>query len=113
MLKGLSFDALKYVASTVQLTEGAKDLILLLKKMGFKIAIISGGFTFFTDLLKNELELDYAFANRLVIRNNCLTGEIEGKIIDGLEKARIMMRIAGSSIDQNDLLYYSISERKE
>lgn len=94
MLKGLSFDALKYVASTVQLTEGARDLITLLKQMGFKIAIISGGFTFFTDLLKKELELDYAFANQLAIKDQCLTGELEGPIIDGSEKVRIMLRIA-------------------
>ncbi|MDQ1280575.1 MAG: phosphoserine phosphatase [Thermoproteota archaeon] len=94
MLKDLSFDALKYVASTIQLSEGARELITLLKQMGFKIAIISGGFTFFTDILKKELELDYAFANQLAIKNKHLTGELEGPIIDGSEKVRIMMEIA-------------------
>ena len=57
--------------------------------MGYKIAIISGGFTYFTDLLKEKLELDYAFANSLEIKNQHLTGELEGPIIDGQEKARI------------------------
>jgi phosphoserine phosphatase len=94
MLKGLSVDALKFVASNVRLTEGARDLIKLLKQMGFKIALISGGFTFFTDLLKEDLKLDYTFSNQLVIKDQHLTGELEGPIIDGSEKTKILLRIA-------------------
>jgi len=103
MLKGASIDALKYVASTLRWTKGAQELIPMLKQMGFKIALISGSFTYFTDILKQELELDYAYANKLVIKNNHLTGELEEPIIDGSEKAAILVKIAekeGIPLDQ-------------
>jgi phosphoserine phosphatase len=103
MLKGASIDALKYVAGTLRWTKGARELIPMLKQMGFKIALISGSFTYFTDILKQELELDYAYANKLVIKNNHLTGELEEPIIDGSEKAAILVKIAekeGIPLDQ-------------
>ena len=94
MLKGVSLDALKYVASTIQLTEGVEELIGMLKEAGYKIAIVSGGFTYFTEILKEKLGLDYAFANTLQIENQQITGELQGTIIDGPEKARIVARVA-------------------
>jgi len=61
--------------------------------MGFKIALISGGFSYFTDILKERLGFDYAFGNKLEIRRGRLTGKVRGRIIDAGEKARIMESI--------------------
>jgi phosphoserine phosphatase len=94
MLKGVSIDALRYVANNLRLTKGARALIITLKRMGFKIALISGGFTFFTDHLHAELDLDYAYGNKLVIADKRLTGAVEDPIIDGPAKADIMQHIA-------------------
>lgn len=93
-LKGVSSDALEYVANKLSLTKGAKELIKQLKNMGYRIAVVSSSFTFFTDRLKEELELDYAYGNKLTIADEKLTGELEERIIDGAEKAHIMLEIA-------------------
>jgi phosphoserine phosphatase len=82
---------------------GARELIDMLKQMGFKIALISGSLTYFTDILKEELGLDYAFSNRLVIKDKQLTGELEEPIIEGSEKTAILTQIAekeGIPLDQ-------------
>ena len=94
LLKGVSIDALEYVANKLNLTKGAKELVGILRGMGYKIALISNSFTFFTDKLKEELGLDYTFGNKLVLINGCLSGELEEPIIDGAEKASIMLEIA-------------------
>ena len=62
--------------------------------LGYKTAIISGGFSFFADKLRNELGIDYVFANRLEILNGKLTGQIVGTIIDGEEKAKLLKEIS-------------------
>jgi phosphoserine phosphatase len=103
ILKGVSLDALKYVASNLRWTMGARELIDMLKQMAFKIALISGSLTYFTDILKEELGLDYAFSNRLVIKDKQLTGELEEPIIEGSEKTAILTQIAekeGIPLDQ-------------
>jgi phosphoserine phosphatase len=61
--------------------------------MGFKVALISGGFTYFTNILKERLGFDYAFGNELEIRNGKLTGRVKGKIIDARRKAEVMDEI--------------------
>lgn len=94
LLKGLPVEVLENIYSRVKLTEGAKELIRSLKEAGYKIAVVSGGFSYFTDKLKEELDLDYAFGNELEIENGKLTGRIKGKIIDAQEKARIVEEIA-------------------
>ena len=94
LLKGLPVDVLERIYENVELTEGAKELIQALKRAGYKIALVSGGFTYFTEKLKKELRLDYAFGNELEIKDGVLTGEIKGKIIDAEEKARIIEEIA-------------------
>lgn len=94
LLKGLPVEVLENIYSGVKLTEGAKELIRSLKEAGYKIAVVSGGFSYFTDKLKEELDLDYAFGNELEIENGKLTGRIKGKIIDAQEKARIVEEIA-------------------
>jgi phosphoserine phosphatase len=82
------------VAASLQLTPGAEDLLRALKEMGFRLALISGGFTFFTDRLKQELGFDYTYANRLVIRDGVVTGEVEGDIIDMHRKGEILDELA-------------------
>ena len=115
LLRGLDENVLDEIYHNIPFTPGAKKLVKILKKLGYKTAVISGGFTFFTDRLKNELGLDYAFANKLEIEDGKLTGKVLGEIIDGEFKARILEDIANKeniSLDQvvaigdgaNDLL---------
>jgi len=92
-LKGIGVDDLKFLAGTMRLTEGAGELISALKEMGFKIALISGGFDFFTDVLKERLGFDYAFGNQLETKGGRLTGRVRGRIIDGGRKAEIVDEI--------------------
>lgn len=94
LLKGLPVEVLEKIYSRIRLTEGAKELVRSLKEAGYKVAVVSGGFSYFTDRLKEELGLDYAFGNELEIENGRLTGRIKGRIIDAKEKARIVEEIA-------------------
>ncbi|KAA3597852.1 MAG: phosphoserine phosphatase SerB [Candidatus Scalindua sp. AMX11] len=114
-LRGLDENILDEIYHNIPFTPGAKKLVKILKKLGYKTAVISGGFTFFTDRLKNELGLDYAFANKLEIKNGKLTGKVIGDIINGEFKAKLLEEIANKeniSLDQvvaigdgaNDLL---------
>ncbi len=94
LLKGLPVEVLEKIYGQIKLTEGAKELIKSLKESGYKVALVSGGFTYFTDRLKEELGLDYAFGNELEIEDGKLTGRIKGRIIDAEEKARIIEELA-------------------
>ena len=94
LLKGLTKAQLESIFDSVHLTPGAEDLIATLHFMGYKIAVVSGGFSFFTDYLKERLNLDYVFANELEIKNGVVTGEIKGQIIDAQSKADILIQIA-------------------
>ena len=94
LLKGLDEKVLVEVAQNLTLTEGAERVINTLKKLGYKIGIISGGFDYFGEYLQNMLGLDYVFANGLEIKNGKATGNITGDIIDGPKKAEILKTIA-------------------
>jgi len=94
LLEGLPVEVLEKIYSKIKLTDGAKELIKSLKDAGYKVAVISGGFSYFTEKLKDELNLDYAFGNELEIKNGKVTGRIRGRIIDAQEKARIIEEIA-------------------
>jgi phosphoserine phosphatase len=94
LLKGTPISTLEQIASDLQLTPGSEELIYHLKQVGYKIALISGGFTYFTDVLKERLGFDYTFANELEIRDGILTGEIRGEIIDTEAKGHIIFRLA-------------------
>jgi phosphoserine phosphatase len=103
LLSGLEVKYLEEIAKNMHLTPGAEELISSLKSMGYKLVLISGGFTFFTDRLKEKLGLDYAFGNKLIIKNGVLTGEVEKPIIDGEKKAEIIhwiSEIEGISKDE-------------
>jgi len=89
-LRGLKMKSLESIAKTFNLTKGSEELVAALKEMGFKIALISGGFSYFTDVLKKKLGFDYAFGNELEINKGRLTGRIRGRIIDAKRKAEVL-----------------------
>jgi phosphoserine phosphatase len=93
LLKGLDEKALAQVARQLVLTEGADRVVKTLKRLGYKIGIISGGFDYFGEYLQKKLGLDYVFANVLEIENGRVTGNITGDIIDGPKKAEILRTI--------------------
>lgn len=93
LLKGLEIKNLESISKTVKLTQGSEELVASLKEMGFKVALISGGFSFFTDVLKKRLGFDYAFGNDLEIKEGRVTGRIKGKIIDARRKAEALDEI--------------------
>ncbi|RME56286.1 MAG: phosphoserine phosphatase SerB [Deltaproteobacteria bacterium] len=103
LLEGLSLEKIEAVLEGVRLSHGVEELITVLRRLGFKIAVISGGFDILTRRLEKRLGLDYAFANRLEIEEGRLTGRIEGEIIDDLRKAQLVEEIAraeGIGLDQ-------------
>lgn len=93
LLKGLPVEALAEIRDNMKLTPGSEELLRTLKGMGFKLALISGGFTYFTDELKNKLGFDYAYANELVIKDGTVSGIVVGQIIDSKRKADIVQEI--------------------
>lgn len=103
LLRGLKAEALEQVYRNIPLTPGARNLVTILKRLGFKTAVISGGFQFFTDRLKADLGLDYAYANGLEIVDGIVTGQVAGTIVDGARKAQLLEEIAakeGITLDQ-------------
>ncbi|MDW7990178.1 MAG: phosphoserine phosphatase SerB [Archaeoglobaceae archaeon] len=103
LLQGLPIEVLEKIYSRIEFTEGARELISALKRCGYKVALVSGSFTYFTNRIKDELGLDYAFGNELEIVDGKLTGKIKGRIVDAEEKARIIEEIAmkeGISLDK-------------
>ncbi len=96
LLKGLKEEVLKDVAVNLPITKGARRLIDTLKSYGFKTAILSGGFSYFGHYLKEELGMDYVYANHLEIENGVLTGGYIGDIVDGNKKAEYLKEIAKS-----------------
>lgn len=103
LLAGLDVSALDTVRQKVRMTPGARTFIGTLQRMGFKTAIVSGGFTAVTDWLAADLGIDHAVANRLEVIDGKLTGQVVGKIIDRKGKAEELERIAaeeGIPVDQ-------------
>ena len=94
LLKGLPETALREVAESVTLNDGAHRLIRALKLFGYKTAILSGGFQYVGERLQRTLGIDYVYANRLIIRDGVMTGEVEGGIVDAERKAELLLEIA-------------------
>jgi phosphoserine phosphatase len=120
LLKGLPESVLAEVAATLKVTEGTERLMSTLKKLGYKTAILSGGFTYFGRALQRQFGFDYVFANEPEIENGILTGNLASEIVDGERKASLLMSIAqheGFSLEQtiavgdgaNDLEMLSIA----
>lgn len=94
LLKGLDERVLKDIAETLPITPGAERLISTLKGIGYKTAIISGGFQYFGKYLQNKLGIDHVYANELVIRDGKVTGDVGDDIVDGKRKAELLKSIA-------------------
>jgi len=94
LLEGLDESVLSKVADRLPLTEGAEKLISTLKNLGFTIAILSGGFTYFGNILREKLGIDYVYANELEIIDGKLTGKPLGEIVDAEKKAELLQKIA-------------------
>ena len=94
LLKGLDESVMEEIAQNLPIMDGAKRLMTILKKYGFKIAILSGGFTYFGNALKKQFDVDYVYANELEIVNGKLTGKHLGEIVDGKRKAELLRLIA-------------------
>ena len=94
LLKGLDESVLKDIACNLPITEGAERLISTLKKLGYKTAILSGGFNYFGEYLKYKLGIDYVFANELEIDDGKVTGRVTGSIVDGVKKAELLRELA-------------------
>ena len=93
-LKGLETNRMQEVLEKLPLTQGVEEFIKTIKSLGYKIALISGGFTFFADALKIRLGLDYSFANELEIEDGRLTGHVTGTIVNANQKAILVKLIA-------------------
>ena len=95
LLKGLDVSVMQDIAEHMPITEGADRLMSVLKRCGYKIAILSGGFTFFGEQLRRRYGIDYVYANELEIdENGKLTGRYVGDIVDGKRKAELLKLIA-------------------
>jgi phosphoserine phosphatase len=103
LLKGLPHSALQQVVERIPLTDGAERLVATLRRLGYKTAILSGGFTFFGQVLQDRLGIDHVHANTLDIRDGVVTGDVIPPIVDGAMKARRLTEIAsaeGLSLEQ-------------
>lgn len=94
LLKGLDESVMKEIAENLPITEGVERLMFVLKHYGYKIAILSGGFTYFGEYLKQKFGIDYVYANELEIENGKLTGRYLGEIVDGKRKAELLRLLA-------------------
>jgi len=94
LLKGLDTSVLREIAENLPIMEGADKLMSILKQCGFKIAILSGGFTYFGEVLKKRFGADYVYANELEIQDGKLTGNYIGDVVDGKRKAELLRLIA-------------------
>ncbi|MGV8962576.1 MAG: phosphoserine phosphatase SerB [Candidatus Saccharimonadaceae bacterium] len=94
LLKGLDVSVMQEIVENLPITEGLDRLISVLKRVGFKIAILSGGFTYFGNYLKEKYQLDYMYANELEIVDGKLTGNYIGDIVDAKRKAELLRLIA-------------------
>jgi phosphoserine phosphatase len=103
LLKGLDVAVLDKIAADLPLTDGAETLVRVLKRLGYRIAVISGGFSRAADALKRRLDLNYAYSNNLEVQNGKLTGRVVGPIVNAQRKAELLDTIAqaeGILLDQ-------------
>lgn len=94
LLKGLDVSVMKEIADNLPIMDGAERLMSVLKMCGYKIAILSGGFTYFGQFLKKKFDMDYVYANELEVEDGKLTGRYLGDVVDGKRKAELLKLIA-------------------
>ncbi len=120
LLKGMDASVLSKIAERLTITDGAERLISTLKALGYRTAILSGGFQYFAEYLQAKLGIDEVHANILDVKDGIVTGEVKGHIVDGARKALLLKQIAdemGISLEQaiavgdgaNDLPMLSIA----
>jgi phosphoserine phosphatase len=90
LLKGLSMEALAEIREEMGLSEGVEELITTLKWLGYKLGIVTGGFDYFAEHLKDKLGFDFVHANILEVKDGALTGRVIGEILDASRKAQIV-----------------------
>ncbi|GAA6169859.1 phosphoserine phosphatase SerB [Sessilibacter corallicola] len=93
-LKGLDESVLAGIAANLPITEGAPRLMATLKKLGYKTAILSGGFNYFAEYLQQKLGFDYIYANQLEIEDGKVTGRVVGDVVNGAKKAELLGMLA-------------------
>jgi len=94
LLAGLPHEVVQQARDRLRLTPGARTFVRTLKRLGYRIALLSGGFTEFTDHLQRELGVDYAFANELEVADGRLTGRVVGPVVDRRRKAELLEEVA-------------------
>ena len=103
LLKGLEASVVEDMAAKLPLTEGAETLIRVLKRLGYRTAVISGGFSVATEALKKRLGMDHAYSNVLEVEDGKLTGRVVGQVVNGARKAELLQTLAdeeGILLDQ-------------
>ena len=90
LLKGLDVNVMEDIAINLPITEGLDRMMTILKRVGYKTAILSGGFTYFGNYLRSRFGFDYVYANELEVENGKLTGRYTGEIVDGKRKAELL-----------------------
>jgi phosphoserine phosphatase len=103
LLAGLDVAVLDKLAQNLPLTDGAETLVRVLKRLGYKVAVISGGFSRAAEALKRRLGVDYAYSNNLEVQGGKLTGRVVGPIVNAQRKAELLETIAqaeGVLLDQ-------------
>lgn len=102
LLKGLDTSVMQDIAENLPITEGLDRLMTVLKRTGYKTAILSGGFTYFGNYLKRRFGFDYVYANELEVDDQGrLTGRSIGEIVDGKRKAELLKVMA--QVEQVDI----------
>lgn len=94
LLEGLPLERAMSLLDRIELTPGADRFVQALRSLGFRIGLVSGGFTVFVDQLKRRYNLDFAFANELEIHDGKLTGRVRGTVVDGERKAQVLKDMA-------------------
>ncbi|MNO68746.1 Phosphoserine phosphatase [compost metagenome] len=94
LLKGLDVGVLDEIGASLRLTEGAENLFAELKRLGYKTAILSGGFTYFARQVQARLGIDYVFANELEVVDGKVTGVAVEPIVDAQRKADLLKKLA-------------------
>ena len=94
LLRGLDESVMKEIAENLPITEGVDRMMTVLKRTGYKTAILSGGFTYFGNYLKQRFGFDYVYANNLEIEDGKLTGRYIGEVVDGRRKAELLRLLA-------------------
>ena len=90
LLKGLDVSVMEDIANNLPITEGVDRMMTILKRVGYKTAILSGGFTYFGNYLRSRFGFDYVYANELEVEDGKLTGRYTGEIVDGQRKAELL-----------------------